>query len=149
MSYHRTIRFADTDAAGVVYFATLLSICHEAYEDALAKSGIDLARFFSGEILSGQATDRQSVIIPIAHAEIDFRRPLYCGEEITIDLFWQAEARDDVSRDISEFAIVYTIIHNHSAKVVARAMTRHVCIDRWTRQRVDIPQELERLMSQA
>ncbi|MDJ0549913.1 MAG: 1,4-dihydroxy-2-naphthoyl-CoA hydrolase, partial [Microcystis aeruginosa] len=32
MSYERLIYLADTDAAGVVYFAHLLSICHEAYE---------------------------------------------------------------------------------------------------------------------
>jgi hypothetical protein len=35
-SYVRTVRLADTDAAGVVYFARTLSICHEAYEAALA-----------------------------------------------------------------------------------------------------------------
>jgi len=31
-AYDRKIHFADTDSAGVVYFARLLSICHEAYE---------------------------------------------------------------------------------------------------------------------
>jgi 1,4-dihydroxy-2-naphthoyl-CoA hydrolase len=149
VSYNRTIHFADTDAAGVVYFATLLSICHEAYEDALMKSGMDLARFFSGKILSGQVTNPTSVIIPITHAEIDFRRPLYCGEDIMIELFWQAEAQDETTQDISEFVIVYTIIHNRSAKVAARAMTRHVCVDRLTHKRVAIPLELERCMCQA
>lgn len=149
VSYHRTIRFADTDAAGVVYFAALLSICHEAYEDALAKSGVDLARFFRGEITSGQTNPSQPVIIPISHAEIDFRRPLHCGEEITIELFWQAETEHDQTQEISEFAIVYTIIHNHSARVVGRAMTRHVCVNRLTHQRMAIPLELERCMSQA
>jgi 1,4-dihydroxy-2-naphthoyl-CoA hydrolase len=29
-SHHRTVRFADTDAAGVVFFARTLAICHEA-----------------------------------------------------------------------------------------------------------------------
>ena len=41
-AYSRTIHFADTDAAGVVYFARYLSICHEAYEEALAAAGIDM-----------------------------------------------------------------------------------------------------------
>ena len=44
--YPRTIRFADTDAAGVVYFAQILSICHEAYEASLQASGIELRQFF-------------------------------------------------------------------------------------------------------
>ena len=38
--YHRTIRFADTDAAGVVFFPNYLTICHEAYEESLAAAGI-------------------------------------------------------------------------------------------------------------
>ena len=40
-TYHRTIRFKDTDAAGVVYFANILAICNEAYEESLEASGID------------------------------------------------------------------------------------------------------------
>ncbi|MBD2021122.1 1,4-dihydroxy-2-naphthoyl-CoA hydrolase, partial [Leptolyngbya sp. FACHB-36] len=40
--YSRTVRFSDTDAAGVVYFASALSICHEAYEASLAAVGVDL-----------------------------------------------------------------------------------------------------------
>ncbi|MFS8118916.1 MAG: acyl-CoA thioesterase, partial [Microcoleus sp.] len=41
-SYTRTVRFQDTDAAGVVYFANVLAMCHEAYEASLAASGINL-----------------------------------------------------------------------------------------------------------
>ena len=40
--YRRRIYLGDTDAAGVVYFAKGLEICHEAYEESLAKAGINL-----------------------------------------------------------------------------------------------------------
>jgi len=33
-TYSRTVHFADTDAAGVVFFANFLAICHEAYEES-------------------------------------------------------------------------------------------------------------------
>jgi 1,4-dihydroxy-2-naphthoyl-CoA hydrolase len=46
-TYNRTVRFQDTDAAGVVYFANVLSMCHEAYEASLAASGINLKSFFN------------------------------------------------------------------------------------------------------
>ena len=46
-AYDRKIHFADTDSAGVVYFARLLSICHEAYEHYLENLGVDLRSFFS------------------------------------------------------------------------------------------------------
>ena len=45
--YTRSIRFHETDAAGVVYFANVLVLCHEAYEASLAAAGIDLGEFFS------------------------------------------------------------------------------------------------------
>ena len=41
--YQRTVHFADTDAAGVVFFANYLAICHEAYEESLGAAGIGLA----------------------------------------------------------------------------------------------------------
>jgi 1,4-dihydroxy-2-naphthoyl-CoA hydrolase len=44
--YFRTVRFADTDAAGVVFFANYLVFCHEAYEESLAANGIELQTFF-------------------------------------------------------------------------------------------------------
>ncbi|HEY9664175.1 MAG TPA: thioesterase family protein, partial [Allocoleopsis sp.] len=75
-TYHRTIRFSDTDAAGVVYFANVLSICHEAYEASLAASGVDLKEFFRG----------QTIAVPIVHAEIDFLQPLFCGESYVIQM---------------------------------------------------------------
>ena len=70
-TYKRTIRFQDTDAAGVVYFANVLNICHEAYEDSLVESGIKLKSFF-------QST---STAITIVHASVDFFKPMFCGDK--------------------------------------------------------------------
>lgn len=67
--YTRTVRFGDTDAAGVVYFANVLAICHEAYESSLAASGIDLKAFFSQGVIA----------IPIVHASIDFCVPCFAA----------------------------------------------------------------------
>jgi len=168
VSYHRTIRFADTDAAGVVYFATLLSICHEAYEAALAEAGVDLAVFFSGNFpdrAASESGDRDAarpVIVPIVHAEIDFRHPLHCGDAIAISLDWQPEPADKFTTEseaesnrsdrfdrLGEFSIAYTIDRADIDRTVARARTHHVCIDRETRQRRPIPAELRRCFDSA
>ena len=74
--YQRTVRFQDTDAAGVVYFANALAMCHEAYEESLATSGINLKLFFSN----------LNVAIPIVHANVDFFRPMFCGDQVSIHL---------------------------------------------------------------
>lgn len=74
--YLRQVRLSDTDAAGVVYFANGLEICHEAYEAFLTAAGVDLRSFFSG----------QTVAVPIVRAELDFRRPLYVGDSLVVQL---------------------------------------------------------------
>jgi 1,4-dihydroxy-2-naphthoyl-CoA hydrolase len=121
--YQRTIRFQDTDAAGVVYFANVLAICHEAYEASLADAGINLRDFFGGS----------AIAVPIVHAEVDFMQPMFCGERYTIQI--QPTQLSD-----SKFEIVYQIVPVETVEsIVSRASTVHVAIDAATRRRTDLP----------
>ena len=124
-TYHRTIRFSDTDAAGVVYFANVLSICHEAYEASLAVSGINLQSFFNNS----------AVAIPIIHASVDLLRPMSCGDSIIILLTPQPLSEH-------KFEIAYQIVAVSSEQPLAKAMTRHVCIAPSTRKKIQLPDEL-------
>lgn len=130
-TYTRTIRFQDTDAAGVVYFANVLAMCHEAYEESLAASGINLKLFFSN----------QEVAIPIVHASVDFFRPMFCGDRITIYL---------TSKQLTgeKFATAYQIVMAESEQLVAKAISRHVCIDPIGRTRKQIPAEMMQWLHQ-
>ncbi len=130
--YQRTVRFGDTDAAGVVYFANVLSICHEAYEASLAAAEIDLPAFFSGA----------TVAMPIAHANVDFFRPMVCGDRIEIHL-------TPVLLKDSEFEIVYEVfLESRSERAVSKARTRHVCIDPATRSRRSLPANISQWLQQ-
>ena len=125
-SYTRTVRFQDTDAAGVVYFANVLAMCHEAYEESLAASGINLKAFFSNP----------SVVFPIIHASVDFYRPMFAGDRLTIQLTPQQVTGD-------EFEIAYQVFSSEVAgKSAAKALTKHVCIDAVTRNRKQLSEEL-------
>lgn len=126
-TYHRTIHFKDTDAAGVVYFSNALNICHEAYEALLEALRIDLKRYFSG----------QDLAVPIVHAEIDFMRPMYCGDQIYVALSGTLQLENS-------FTLKYEIYQNdlESDKPIAVASTRHVAIDPLTRKRSTLPSEL-------
>jgi 1,4-dihydroxy-2-naphthoyl-CoA hydrolase len=119
-TYQRIVRFPDTDAAGVVYFANVLSICHEAYEASLADSGISLKGFFT----------RTSVAFPIVHANVDFFRPMYCGDNLAVSLVPQKIGVD-------KFEVSYEITIDEV--IVAKAVTRHVCIDAMSRSRQELP----------
>jgi len=126
--YTRIVHFQDTDAAGVVYFANVLAICHEAYEKSLIEFGMNLKVFFTN----------QEIAIPIIHADVDFRRPMFCGDELTIELIPKSWGDD-------EFEISYQVfLKEVGEKWVARANTKHVCIHPQTRSRQKLSDEMKR-----
>ena len=134
-SYSRTIRFHETDGAGVVYFATVLSLCHEAYEASLEAAGVEMREFFSPV----------GIVVPVVHASVDFFRPLHCGDRLSISL--QPALLSEES-----FEIHYKISQAQSEEQAAeaarpprpwvRALTRHVCIQVDPRQRQPLPPSL-------
>lgn len=127
--YERTVHFADTDAAGVVYFANLLRFCHEAYEEALAQLGVDLRQFFSNA----------GLMVPITEAQVRFLQPLYCGDRLRVTI-------DPQRLDSSRFQLTYTL-YNATGDRVAIAHTQHICLQE--RQRVPIPEPLSRWLKSA
>ncbi len=130
--YTRTVRFQDTDAAGVVYFANVLAMCHEAYEASLAASGINLKAFFGNP----------EVAFPIIHASVDFYRPLFAGDRLTIQLTPKQFAGD-------EFEIAYQVFSGEVAgRSAAKALTKHVCINAVTRTRKQLSEDLMQWMRQ-
>ena len=147
--YSRVIRFHETDAAGVVYFANLLTLCHEAYEAALAAGGFVLSDFFS-------AAD--DVAVPIVHTEADFYRPLRCGDRIQIQLtpkqltphsfeiayalYPEPASSELASSNPSSSAP--SASQRASSKPLATSLTRHVCISPQIRHRQELTPELLR-----
>lgn len=124
--YTRTVRLQDTDAAGVVYFTSLLDICHEAFEDSLMGAGIDTRTFFSNP----------DTAMPIVHANIDFLKPSFCGDQLVVQLSTHQLTEDD-------FEVRYNITAaNKGERLVAKAMIRHVCINPINRQRQPLPEEM-------
>jgi 1,4-dihydroxy-2-naphthoyl-CoA hydrolase len=122
-----TVRFQETDAAGVVYFANGLTICHGAYEASLQAVGFNLTVFFGPGNLA----------YPVVHATIDFRRPMRCGDQVQINL--QPEQLDECS-----FEVQYRLsLELNPDQSLAQALTRHVCIETGTRQRHPLPPEME------
>ncbi|NJN75891.1 MAG: acyl-CoA thioesterase [Synechococcaceae cyanobacterium RL_1_2] len=73
--YLREIYLQDTDAAGIVFFSRVLTLCHEAYEACLKRSGVDLSQLVA-----------QGIILPIVATECQFKRPMIWGETMTFNL---------------------------------------------------------------
>lgn len=126
-TYERVIHFPDTDAAGVVFFANYLSICHEAYEEALSDAGIVLRTFFA----------EQAVVVPVSKSSADYLRPLYCGDKVRVTV------KPSLLTENS-YAIDYEMVRlgSTAAKLAATVHTAHVCIDTKTRERMPLPPKL-------
>lgn len=125
----RTVRFGETDAAGVVHFAHLLRWCHEAYEESLERFGIAAAAVFPTPGAS------PAVALPIVHCQADFLRPLVCGDPLAIQLSPQR-------LDPGVFEVHYSFRSGEAA--VARALTRHLAIEAASRQRCTLPEAIQR-----
>ena len=124
-----TVRFGDTDAAGVMHFARLLEWCHQAYEESLERYGLAAAMVFPtpGHSLA--------VALPIVHCSADFQRPLICGDPLAIQL----EPR---RLDAGSFEVRYRFSNNGTA--AAQGLTRHLAIASDSRQRCNLPASINR-----
>ena len=130
----RTVRFGDTDAAGVMHFHQLLRWCHEAYEESLQRFGIAPAALFP------TPQHRPEVALPIVHCRADYRRPLVVGDELEIVV---APTR----LDPSGFEVAYRF--NLLGDEVARGLTRHLAISASSRQRCPLPEPVQRWLEAA
>ncbi|MBD2459961.1 acyl-CoA thioesterase [Oscillatoria sp. FACHB-1407] len=129
--YPRSVHFKDTDAAGVVYFANVMSMCHEAYEASLAASGIDLNSFFC----------YPKIAIPITHVTVDFMRPMFCGDNLQIHVNPKQLKGDEFEIQYEVYSVEKVVEEITSVQEVctARAFSKHVCIDAVNRVRTNLP----------
>ena len=125
----RTVRFGETDAAGVMHFTQLLRWCHEAYEESLERFGLPAASIFPGP---GRAPE---VALPIVHCQADYRRPLVCGDPLAIGL-------EPHRLDPGCFEVRYRF--RCGDEPVAEALTRHLAIRAADRQRCPLPEPIQR-----
>lgn len=159
LQLQRTVRFGDTDAAGVMHFHQLLRWCHEAYEESLERFGLPAQAIFpvpswasaaadaaspdrpapstvaSGQEQAPPSPQPRSVALPIIHCHADFLRPLICGDPLSITL--RPERLDPGSFEL------HCSFHRRN-EPVATGLTRHLAIDAGNRRRCPLPEAINR-----
>lgn len=125
----RTVRFGETDAAGVMHFAQLLRWCHEAYEESLERFGLPAGSIFPGTARAPE------VALPIVHCHADYFRPLVCGDPLAIQL-------EPLRLDPGCFELRYRF--RRADELVAEALTRHLAIRAADRHRCPLPEPIQR-----
>ncbi|HPG01198.1 MAG TPA: thioesterase family protein [Kiritimatiellia bacterium] len=119
-----TVRMADTDAAGVIYFARQLELAHHAFEAFLEDANLGV----------GHMLAEKDYRIPIVHAESDYRAPLRVGDKLTICL--TAQRIGDTS-----FTLNFRL-RDHAFREVGAVKTVHVAVSGDTWKKRPIPAEL-------
>lgn len=113
ISFKYTISLADTDAAGVLFFANQFRIIHLAYEELLNMIGFPIK-----DILA-----KHKFALPIVQADAEFMRPLRVGDQIEINAMIKSVAN-------SSFSIMYAIRKDDS--IYGTAKTIHISINKET-----------------
>lgn len=119
---HETrVRLRDTDAAGILYFANMLALANEAYEDFLLGQGVTM----------GALLDEHELVMPVFHTSCDYHHPVRAGDLLRIEM-----RAPDVRN--SGFSLEYRI-YREDGKPVATARVVHVVISRATWEKRPIP----------
>ncbi len=132
LSLTRTVRFGDTDAAGVMHFYQLFRWCHEAWEESLELYGLTSHKIFPS---FNSLENKISVILPIVHCEADFFLPIEAGDQLNVDLLPKR-------LDPSSFQVVFSF--KRVDTVVATGFICHRSIDSISRKRCPLPEDIDR-----
>jgi len=118
--YRSVVKLYQTDAAGLIFFARIFEIAHDAYQDFLEHIGYGMKSLLAdGDYL-----------IPIVHASADFKHPLFVGDDIDVILKIKHIGK-------SSFTTHYDILKNETTAAIVQIV--HVFLQRKTSQKSDIP----------
>jgi 1,4-dihydroxy-2-naphthoyl-CoA hydrolase len=123
-TYNARITLHDADAAGVLFFGRYFALAHDAYEAFLDSHGLNIGHLI-------RTTD---YILPVVHAESDYRRALFAGQKTTIHLRI-VELRSRTLTVAYEF-------FNAEGELACRLRTVHCAVNVKTRRAVVLPREV-------
>lgn len=123
-TYQTQIKLHETDAAGLLFFANQFKLVHDAYESLLEQIGFGFA-----ELLNNK-----EYFLPIVHAESDYKKPLFVGDLIEIQV-------RVVKIGNTSFKFDYKIL-NAKQEIVGTAQTVHVTMNKATQTKTPLPDDM-------
>lgn len=124
--YKTKIKLHETDAAGLLFFSHQFKIIHDAYESLLEKIGFGFANLIR----------EKDFFLPIVHAESDYKLPLFVGDVLEIRITVENLGR-------TSFTFAYEL-RNARRQIVGTARTVHVTVDKKTRKKIPLPQDMRK-----
>ena len=126
----RTVRFGETDAAGVVHFLELFRWCHETWEESLENYGIVLQEIFPTTHIN---KSQLKVDLPVVRCEANYFQPLYVGDTINIKLN---------PEKIDESSFVLRFEFKKNGEQIGTTNIKHVSINPITRKKCALSKQI-------
>ena len=121
----KRVNFREADPARIMFFANILDFSHDAFEDFVIKSGIGWKEYFQPS----------EMMIPLRHSEINFLSPLLPGETYLIEI---------TVNKIGSSSFQMKYIFKQEKAIHAEVTTVHVCLDRSSKKKINIPEWLRK-----
>lgn len=122
------VRYAETDAMGVVYYANYLTYFEVGRVEFLRQNGLPIAD-----------VDRK-LRMPVVEASVRYLRPARLDDLLRVRS-WIGE------RKRASFLFRYEIRHAETSELIATGETRHACWHPETERMIAIPSWLEGLLT--
>ena len=126
----RTVRFGETDAAGVVHFLELFRWCHEAWEESLEKYGIVLQDIFPTIHINISQLD---VSLPVVHCDANYFKPLFVGDSINTELY---------PEKINDSSFIIRFKFKKNGEQIGLTNIKHVSINPITRKKCSLSKQI-------
>ena len=117
----RTVKLAETDATGIVYFAEVQKYAMEAFEEFLHTKNFSISKMLNEE----------SFLAPVVNVSVDYLSPLFVGDLISIHMSLEKVG-------VSSFTIKYEVKKDESDFDAAVVKITQVSVDRETRHAAPI-----------
>lgn len=117
-----TIRFADADPAGVIFYPRAIALAHSVVEDLIRHSPLGWEAWFASPTHAA----------PLRHAEADFLIPMRAGDIFQVSAIVEKLGSTSVS-------FVVEFIQPETGTTAARIRTVHVLVDKCTGKPTRLP----------
>ena len=130
LCFNRTVRFGETDAAGVVHFLELFRWSHEAWEESLERYGIILQEIFPTTQIN---TNQLDFALPVVHCEANYFEPLYVGDSINTELY---------PEKINDSSFIIRFKFKKNSEQIGLTSIKHVSINPITREKCSLSKQI-------
>lgn len=127
--YQTTIKLHETDAAGRLFFSQQFKIVHDAYQELLDSLGLGLPVVLK----------KKNYFLPIVHAQSDYKKPLFVGDHLKVELQVKHLGKTSLSLSYRLF--------NQKNVLVGSAQTVHVAVAKKTGKKISLPAEIRKALA--